>query len=1164
MADTATPTVHQPFPLSSAQRGLWFAQQLAPEVPICIAQYVDIRGPLDVALFQQIALAVGHEYQSVFLRLVDVDGEPHQVVDPPADAAMGMHDFRGASDPTAAAQAWMDENHTAPVDLVGAPLTESSLLQIADDRYLWYTRIHHIALDGYGAATMVDRVAHCYTAAVENRTPEPNRAADLTTLQELDRDYRASHRYAADTEYWAERLHARTDTVTLAGADALPAAHSLAARSALADSTTARLDASAPTAAARIIAGFAGYLSRTTGRRDVIVDLPVSARTTAVLRRSGGMLANVVPLRVSVEPDDTVGTLVERVRLELMGALRHQRGNVEDILRELGVAAESRRISAPVVNVMLFSRQWRFGPCTADFHILTAGPVPDLLVNVYRAGTPASTYVELRANPHRYRDDEVHEHHRGLVDLVEAVVAAAPETPLTAIGAVDLPRAVPGAAPEPEVTLPDLLAATAAEHPRAVALQSGQRTMTYGELDAASNRVARALLRSGVTAESVVATAIPRSIESVLAIWAVAKTGAAFVPVDPQYPAARIEHMLTDSGAVLGMTVAAVGQQLPGAVRWLALDDLDNEFDCSAAPITDTERGPVRLGQAAYLIYTSGSTGLPKGVVVTHRGLANLLAEQRERFGARPGARVLHCASPSFDASVFEIVWAIGMGARLVVVPQTVYGGDELARILERDHVSHAVLTPTVLATIPHVLPDLDTLVVAGEACSPELVGKWAPGRTMLNGYGPTEATIMTNAAPLAAGERVTIGGPVRGTTQVVLDSRLRPVPVGAAGELYVSGPGTARGYRNRGALTASRFVADPFGTPGTRLYRTGDVVRWRRDTNGALVLDYVGRADFQVKIRGIRVELGEIDDALTRHPRVAAAVTVGRTAPSGDTVPVSYIVPAGPGEPDIAEITAYLRGSVPAHLVPATIVVLDELPVTPVGKLDRTALPAPVFGIPATAYRAPVTATERAVAAVFAEVLGLDRVGRDDHFFDLGGNSLSATRVVARVSAATGAGLGVRDLFEAPVVAALAARVDDTATDATRPVLTVEPRPERPPLSLAQQRMWIVNQLDTTSHAYNVPIMLRLTGELDLDVLRAAFADVVARHEPLRTRYPASPDGPFQLVCHDTGTGVGFDLTPRSVQGEIELRAEMSRLATTGFDVSREVPVRSAVLRVG
>ncbi|WP_145972873.1 AMP-binding protein, partial [Rhodococcus wratislaviensis] len=373
-------------------------------------------------------------------------------------------------------------------------------------------------------------------------------------------------------------------------------------------------------------------------------------------------------------------------------------------------------------------------------------------------------------------------------------------------GAQELDRLTPvvGARSVPEVSLPGLLAAAVGVDPDAVAVVCGGRRLTYGEVDAASNRLARVLLEVGVGAESVVAVAVARSIESVVSVWAVAKTGAAFVPVDPLYPVGRIEHMVADSGVVVGVALSGSVDRLPGAVRWVVLDDaetVERLSSVSAGPVSDADRGaPVRVGQAAYVIYTSGSTGLPKGVVVTHRGLSNVVASQRSEFGGGAGARVLQCASPSFDASVFELVWAVGMGARLVVVPPSVYGGVELAEIVDREGVTHAVLTPTALSSLdPSGLETLQTLVVAGEACPPELVARWAPGRRMVNAYGPTETTIMSNASdPLVAGGSVTVGGPVVGFGELVLDARLRPVPFGAAGELYLSGPALARGYRNR------------------------------------------------------------------------------------------------------------------------------------------------------------------------------------------------------------------------------------------------------------------------------------------------------------------------------------------------------------------------------
>ncbi len=469
--------------------------------------------------------------------------------------------------------------------------------------------------------------------------------------------------------------------------------------------------------------------------------------------------------------------------------------------------------------------------------------------------------------------------------------------------------------------------------PEAVALSFEGRTVTYGDLDAWSNRLARVLVERGVGPESFVALGISRSIESVAAVWAVTKSGAAFVPVDPGYPPERIAYMLDDCRAVLGLTTTAHRDVWPAdSVPWLLLDDpglrrgLD---DVSPAPVTDDDRrAPLRYDHPAYLIYTSGSTGRPKGVVVTHRGLTNLNAEVREHFSITHRARVSHLASPSFDASLFELTKAFCAGATLVIVPPTVYGGEELARILREEHITHAFVTPTTLASLdPTGLDELRVLVVAGEACPPELVDRWAPGRHMYNGYGPSEATIETSVSPdMRPDTTVTVGGPAIGFHEVVLDERLRPVPTGVAGELYIAGAGLARGYHRRPDLTAARFVADPFGAPGERMYRTGDVVRWRTDGD----LEYLGRSDFQVKVRGFRIELGEIDTVLTAHDDVAFAVTIGHTAPSGDTVLVSYVLPETGHHVDTAALRAHVAGQLPAHMVPAAVVVLDEIPLTP------------------------------------------------------------------------------------------------------------------------------------------------------------------------------------------------------------------------------------------
>ncbi|MCJ0904292.1 non-ribosomal peptide synthetase [Rhodococcus sp. ARC_M6] len=1422
----------EPFPLSSAQYGVWFAQQLTPNVPHCIAQYVEFHGDLDLDLFCWAAETAGREVQWAFLRLVEVAGEPYQVVDSSLEGKMGFIDLRAETDPMAAAKAWMRADYMREINLTRDRLIASSILQVGDAHYLWYGRAHHVVLDAYAAMTMVNRIAAMYSAAVEGHETGPNPAADLRTLYELDCRYRESNRFESDRAYWAERLDGRVEGVSLANRYATPVATDTLVTTSLSEETVARLVDSdkrgSGTSTATIIAGFACYLSRMTGRTDVRVDVPVSGRTTAVLRRSGGMLVNIAPLRIDVRPGDTTGELVERVHLELVGALRHQRSNLHEILRDMGVGATSQSTAAPMVNVMLFPQEINFGPLTGEFHVLTSGPVEDLLVNVYQSGTPAKTFVEFRGNPGRYRDDELRPHHDGFLGLIEEFVAAAPDAPITTIhpssavegerrleaarqldywrrtlsglrgllelpmdrrrpnrrtrrlgsvradlgekllgdvkafaaeydssifaityaglavllarlsgtediavgipvsdeaenaadavvmrtlvdpdlsftdlveqvklcgrGAfsqtqvsfgqvvealgidrssaysplvqvvlgcdVPVPTGVPGvevtapdgwdraeacdlqvvvkgksgasgrvpnlsvdltyatdlfdsatmqgfadrlvhilaqgtedpsvrigditmllqqereqltpvsgAAPMPSLTLPELLAAAVELDPAAVALVSGDRVLTYQELDRRSSRLAHALIRRGVGPESCVAVGMRRSIESVVCVWGITKTGAAFVPVDPGYPSARLEHMLTDSSAVLGLTVSDALEELPRTVPWMVLDDDAVEAAVAgsiATPVTDRERtAPLKLDHPAYVIYTSGSTGAPKGVVVPHRGLADLIAEQHERFETDSGARVLHFASPSFDASVFEMVWAFGSGAQLVIAPPTIFGGTDLAELLDRGHVTHAVLTPSALTSVdPAGCESLRCLVVAGEACSPDLALRWAPGRAMFDAYGPTESTIMANVGAMdVSGEPVTIGGPIRGFHEVVLDSRLRPVPIRVAGELYLAGPGLARGYRNQSGRSAARFVADPFGVPGHRLYRTGDVVRWRHDRAGSLTLEYVGRTDFQVKVRGFRIELGEIDSVLTEHPHVGFAVTRSRAGPAGDPVLVSYVLPCDSEGIDVAELRTHARSLLPEYMVPAAISVLNELPLTPVGKLDGSALPEPDFGAASTEFRSPRTMTEESVAGIFAEMLAADQLGIDTNFFDLGGNSLIATKVVARINSALDVNIGVRDLFDAPTVAELAARIECAGQPSASPALTAGVRPDRVPVSLAQQRLWLVNQLDTSSCAYNVPIALRLTGELDADALRAALADVVDLHETLRTVYPESPQGPLQVVVPTDQ--VVAELLPVTVPDGASLPEQIADLAGEGFDVTDEVPVRTVLFRI-
>ncbi|MBY8849749.1 amino acid adenylation domain-containing protein [Saccharothrix sp. MB29] len=617
----------------------------------------------------------------------------------------------------------------------------------------------------------------------------------------------------------------------------------------------------------------------------------------------------------------------------------------------------------------------------------------------------------------------------------------------------------------PPGTLPDLFARQVARTPDAPAVVYEDVTASYAELDARSDRLARRLAARGAGPEEFVAVALPRSVELVVAILAVLKSGAAYVPVDVGHPADRIADLLADTGVIAVISDAEDG---------VAVDGTGPEAD----PTPPHRDGP------AYVIYTSGSTGRPKGVVVTHAGVVNLVAAQRERLRTGPGDRLLQFVSPAFDVAVWELSAALFSGAALVLAPpDRLLPGPDLAALIAEQRVNHVTLPVAALSALPEdALPPGTTVVTGGESSPAGLVETWAPGRRMLNGYGPTETTVVATLAELVPGGTPPIGTPVANTAVRVLDAALGPVAFGVPGELYVAGSGLARGYLRRAAQTAERFVADPSGPPGARMYRTGDLVRWLPDGQ----LEFVGRADGQVKIRGHRVEPGEVEAVLRGCPGVAQAAVVAL-----DGRLVGYVVPDR--DPDLAAVRAELGRVLPDYLVPSALVPLAELPLTPSGKVDRRALPRPERPVSADPV-APRDDRERVLADVFADVLGLPAVGVRDGFFDLGGDSITSIRLVAR---AREAGLLVtpRDVFRHRTVEALAAvaaaPVDGPAGPATGPV---------PPTPVMK---WLHEQASAHFDVdrFEQSVVLSVPAAAGPDTVAAALRAVVAHHEMLRTR---------------------------------------------------------------
>ncbi|MSX07980.1 MAG: amino acid adenylation domain-containing protein, partial [Actinobacteria bacterium] len=703
------------------------------------------------------------------------------------------------------------------------------------------------------------------------------------------------------------------------------------------------------------------------------------------------------------------------------------------------------------------------------------------------------------------------------------------------------------------------------------ALVFGDESVSYGEFDVRVARLARYLVDRGVGPETTVAIAARRSVELLVGIHAIVAAGGAYVPIDPDQPAERIAHILRTAAPVCVLSTSRDSVDADG-LDVIDIDVLDLS-GVSDAPITDADRiGALAPTNTAYVIFTSGSTGQPKGVAVTHEAIVNRLLWMQSEYELVADDVVLQKTPVTFDVSVWELFWPLQIGATLVIAkPDGHRDPQYLLETIEAQSVTTAHFVPSLLEVFVSVVAaesssaaaSLRTLFASGEALPAEVgerVRRVLPGVALHNLYGPTEAAVDVTYHEVSEADvdLVPIGVPVWNTRTYVLDSRLSPVAPGVAGELYLAGVQLARGYLGRVDLTADRFLPDPFGEPGSRMYRTGDLVRWRESSSHTGRLEYLGRTDFQVKLRGLRIELGEIETVLRRHPSVESAVVLVRqTAVAGDQL-VAYVVPASGATVDVADLTAFAARSLAGYMVPAATVVLDALPLTANGKLDRRALPAP--DIEQRAFRAPTTTSEIVVSQVFRDVLGVDVVGADDEFFALGGNSLVATRVASRIGAATDTTVSVRTIFEASTVAALAAKLDELSGSGRKIPLVRTELPDVVPLSLAQRRMWFLNRFDVDSATENLPVAIELIGDLDVVALRSAVADVIERHESLRTVYPEVDGVASQVIV--PAAQVAPELAPTKVTAD-DVTAALAEFFVQGFDVTAAPPLRAILLEL-
>ncbi|TSE02165.1 amino acid adenylation domain-containing protein [Skermania sp. ID1734] len=1175
-----------PIPLSLAQTRMWFLNRFDSEsAAYIIPLAVRLSGRVDLDALRAAIGDVVTRHEVLRTLYPETPDGPVQVVLPVAEAAVEVAVTPVAeSDVFEAVTGFLSK----PFDVTSEVPLRVRVFELDGQDYVLAVAVHHISGDGSSMGPLARDVMVAYAARANGEAPGWSplavQYADYALWQRrvLGDESDAESLLSRQIGYWRTQLADLPEQLDLPSDRPRPARQSLAAArvpitieaglhaqlQALAQKHNATLFMVVHTALAVLL----GRLGRTD---DVAVGTPYAGRGEALLDELVGMFVNTVVFRTRLDAGESFVDLLARQRDTDLAAYANADVPFERLVEVLNPERSTAR--HPLFQVVLAFQnmtQARFelpGLSVSGLDVDTATSDFDLQFMVADSytddGSPAGISGMVTYATDLFDPDTV----SGFVGRLVRVLGEVAAAPQTAVGQIELLGADEradllhrhGTPAVPGRVLADMLVEAAALDPAHPALVFEDRQWSYGELDERSNRLGRWLISRGIGPEDLVAAAIPRSVESVWAVWSIAKSGAAFAQIDPRHPRDRIEYMLETARSRIGFTVSTVREQLPDDIEWVALDDpefLATLQDWPAETITDADRvHPVRLNNPAYAIFTSGSTGRPKGVVVTHTGLANFTVEQVERYELSPADRTLHFGSPSFDASILELLLAIGASSTMIVAAPTIYGGEELKALLAGERVTRAFITPAALASIdPAGLDDLVYVSAGGEALAPELAARWANTdaagvRKIYNGYGPTETTVMTNISdPVLPGEPINIGGPIRGMACLVLDDRLRPVPEGVAGELYLSGIQLGRGYVGRPDITADRFVADPYGVPGERMYRTGDVVAWRGS-----VLEYVSRADFQVKMRGFRIELGEIESALRAEDSVdQAAVFAHRSPTLGDQL-VAYVVPVAGAQVDPAALIAAVGDRLPGYMVPRAVMVLDAFPLTVNGKLDRKALPEPVFE--SRPFKAPSTPVEEIVAGVFADVLGVERVGADDDFFELGGNSLLATQVTARIGAALDTRVPVRVVFEASTVSALAAQVESHAGEG-RVALGPQERPDRIPLSLAQTRMWFLNRFDRESAAYTIPFAVRLTGAVDVAALTAAVADVVARHEVLRTVYPETPEGPVQVVLAATQARVDVDVVDAV---EDELVGLVAQFVAAPFDVTAQIPLRVRLFRL-
>jgi amino acid adenylation domain-containing protein len=1247
-------------PLSFGQQRIWFVERLDPEtaafnLPVAL----QLSGRLDAGALTRAFREIVRRHEALHTVFGEEGGEPFQAVRsvaslPPFPLPLIDLSALSAAAGRGEADRWGHHEAGRPFNLARGPLLRALVFRLAPEEHIALTAMHHIVSDGWSLGVLVHEVGVLYGAFVEKkegsdgldrsdrsgRSPLPDLPVQYPEYAVWQRNELRGERLEERLRWWREALSGAPQVLELPGDRPRPAVFSQrgAQRAvALPGGLTAALRALArreeATLFMTLLAGLATVLGRWSGAEDLLVAAPVAGRTRPELEAMIGFFVNDLPLRCDLTGGPPFRDLLRRVRTTALGAFAHQDLPFDRLVEEV---LEVRSLSHHALCQVAFAFQnIPMGSLALPGLALTPLPVAsgtaklDLLLSIGEDGAsgPVAGIWEYSTD---LFDEATIDRFAGHFMTLLAAAAAEPGQPLSELPLLTAEERQQiaawnrtGAGESGDGLLPSLVRPWVERTPHAPAVLQDGRMLTYAALWAAAVRLARRLVALGAGPESRIAICLDETVERVVAVLGVVLAGGAWVPLDPAYPRERLAWMLEDSAAPVVLTREGLRAALPEldaipGAKVVCLDGPEGEAEPEAADLPRLD--PDGL---AYVLYTSGSTGRPNGVMIRHRSAAGLVRSMLGIVGVRPGERMLQVISFSFDASVEEMWMGLAGGATLCIAPREArLSGEVLAAEIRRYESVYLCAVPALLAQLPDGDdPTLRVVTVGGESCPPDLVHRWAGRLRLINCYGPTETTVNVSTYLCTGAERrePPIGRPLPGNRFWVLDRRFRPLPVGVPGALWIAGASLARGYQNRPDLTAERFVPDPFSSePGTRLYRTGDLVRLLPDGN----LEFLGRIDQQVKIRGVRVELGEIEAALLADPAVEECAVVVRESDRGEKSLVAFFgrrperhpegegragriweggafLPPDPlgrqGSPqdDISKpaseesnLRAALRRRLPEAMIPAVIVRLDALPRTPVGKIDRKALErqarASVSPEGAVPVRPPATPTERTLAGLWSDLLGIPEasgiggIGAGDSFFDRGGHSLLATRLVSRIRQQWGIELPLLAVFETPVLEGLAQRIDaarQAGGAPVRPPLAAAGPPVQPgatrraPLSFAQRRLWFLDQLEPGLAAYNIPAAVRFTGALDIAALAGSLDAIAARHETLRTTFESVQGEPAQVIS-GPGANAGLplpvaDLSALPAERRTAEAARLGRLAALlPFDLARGPLVRALLVR--